>query len=431
MSKYRQFIFADYNFLETEKKLTLTYRFDDEISFSERYFFDFPFEPKADKAALDKSIQSLFFMAGVSYFKAYLPSEIVINKGELDQEGADFFSKTYQKGLGEFFYVNKLDPNTPIRFPHNLTSPEPPVSTSSFSGQLIGIGGGKDSLVSAELLKAQPHAATWSVDHRDQLEPLVQEIGLPHFWVQREWDRSLLEHNAKGAYNGHVPISAILACVGVIVGILTGHRDIVVSNESSASEPNLEYNGAPINHQYSKSLEFEQDFQKYLKHLFGNSVRYYSLLRPLTEVKICELFAKNGFDKYKDVFSSCNRAFVHTSDHIFWCGECPKCTFVFLALTPFVPREKLEELWGGKNLLLEPSLEKTYRQLLGIEDNKPLECVGEIKEARAAMRLAQKIYPELSKYEFELPSDYDFRALSEHSMPEDVAKLFSSVLLRG
>src|SRR5438874_758950 len=83
-------------------------------------------------------------------------------------------------------------------------------------------------------------------------------------------------------------ISAILACVGVIVAILSGYRDIVVSNESSASEPNLHYQGLPINHQYSKSLEFEKDFQDYLANQFNGGPRYYSFLRPFSEVRIGE-----------------------------------------------------------------------------------------------------------------------------------------------
>jgi hypothetical protein len=243
---------------------------------------------------------------------------------------------------------------------------------------------------------------------------------LPHFWVAREWDQQLRQLNKQDALNGHIPISAIFSCVGMIVSILAGYRDAVVSNESSASEPTLRYRDTDINHQYSKSLEYEQDFQACLRVLFGDSLRYYSFLRPLSELRIAELFAKSGFVKYQEVFSSCNRAYTHGQHHMFWCGECPKCAFVFLVLSPFVERQPLEALWKGKNLLLDPELETIYRQLLGIEGDKPLDCVGEIKEARAAMRLAQKIYPELDKYIFEIPDSYDFRAWSNHSMPDEI-----------
>lgn len=422
--KYRQFIFEDYTFDPASKQLELTYSFDHQAdaTFCETYRFDFDFV-QYDPAALDRAVQSLFFMAGVSYYKAFLASEIVVSKGQLDQTACDFFAKTYQKGLGEFFYVNQLDPNTQVTFPKNSDSVAVTPTSQELEGLLVGIGGGKDSLVSVELLrKAGAEVTTWSLNHRSQLTPLIERIGLPHYWVEREWDPKLLAlKEDNDAYNGHVPISAIFACVGTIVAILAGKRDVVVSNEQSANEPTLQYKGVAINHQYSKSQEFETDFQAYLQHLFGDTVRYYSFLRPFSEVRIAELFARLGWEQYHDVFSSCNRAYVHSSNHMSWCGTCPKCAFVFMALTPFVPQDQLKALWGGKNLLLDPALEPTYRQLLGIEGDKPLECVGEIKENRTAMHLAQAQYPELSKYTFELPDSYDYKTLAPHAMPAEIA----------
>jgi hypothetical protein len=423
-SKYRQFIFEDYVFDADARALRLHYSFDGIIPFVETYRFDFDFE-KYDQSLLDRAIQNLFFLAGVSYFKTYLAPQLVVKKGQLDAASAAFYGKTYQRGLGEFFYVNKLDPRTPITFPATVEQLEPVTPNEHIDGMLIGIGGGKDSLVSVELLTNKAHnLATWSMDHQTQLTPLIERIGLPHFWVDREWDRTLLEHNKQGAYNGHVPISAIIAAVGTVVAILSGRRDVVVSNEQSANEPTLHYEGVDINHQYSKSQEFERDYQTLLKNILGEHVRYYSLLRPLSEVRIAELFARVGFDTYRDVFSSCNRAFTHDSNHMFWDGTCPKCAFVFLALTPFVTPEKLEALFSGKNLLKDPSLEPTYRQLLGIEGDKPLECVGEVKESRAAMRLAAQIHPELNqKYQFEIPEDYNYKTLGSHEMPAEIYDL--------
>jgi hypothetical protein len=424
MSQYRSFVFKRYEFDAGRKTLRLYYGYDDSLEFCESYRFDFEFADY-NETVLDRALQLLFFMAGVSYYKLYLAPEIAVEAGQIDELTAAFLGKTYQRGLGEFFYVNRLDPRTPVIFPAN--SPElQAVEAKNQPGQLIGLGGGKDSLVTIELLRGQPRVATWSLNHRSQLEPLVERVGLPHFWVDREWDPQIGELNQQGALNGHIPISAIFACVGNVVGILGGYRDLVVSNESSASEPTLRYQDVDINHQYSKSLEYEQDFQACLQSLFGDSLRYYSFLRPFSELRIAELFAGLGFDKYQGVFSSCNRAYTHGRHEMFWCGECPKCAFVFLVLTPFVERRPLEELWGGKNLLLDPKLEVTYRQLLGIEGDKPLDCVGEIKEARAAMRLARKTYPVLEKYEFELPADYDFRAWSGHSMPDEVFGLLKS-----
>lgn len=427
MSKFKQFIFKDYLFNPINGELLLYYGYDDQLEFCEKFLFDFDFIDYSPEA-LERALQLLFFVAGVSYYKMYLAPKINIYKGVIDESLSRFLSQTYQKGLGEFFYVNGLDPRTSIHFPVNSEGMAPIEAVDS-NGQLIGLGGGKDSLVSVEILRDQPKIATWSLNHRSQLEPLTQRIGLDHFWVGREWDNQISVLNQQDAMNGHVPISAIFACVGTIVAILSGYRDVVVSNESSASDPTLIYKGLAINHQYSKSLEFERDYQACLKQTYGESLRYYSLLRPYSELHIAKLFSKLGFEKYKDVFSSCNRAFTHDQNHLFWCGECAKCAFVFLILTPFLDRKEVEALWNGRNLLLEPYHEKTYRQLLGIEGDKPLDCVGEVKESRSAMRLAQEKYPELkNKYVFDIPSDYSWETLSTHSMPPAINELLNAEL---
>jgi hypothetical protein len=415
--KYQSFVFKRYEFDKQQKTLRLYYGFDDTLEFRETYTFNFDFT-SYDPAALTRANELLFFMAGVSYYKAYPTARIIVKAGEIDNSLAGFLGKTYQNGLREFFFVNKLDPLTPVVFPATVEALKP-LDSGNQSGQLIGLGGGKDSLMSVEVLHGQPHTATWSLNHRSQLEPLVERIDLPHYWVERELDTQLYELNKSDALNGHVPISAVFSCVGLIVSILGGFRDMIVSNESSASEPTMRQQGTAINHQYSKSLEYEQDFQACLSRLFGSSQRYYSLLRPLSELHIAELFAGPGFDKYKDVFSSCNRAYTRDQQHMSWCGECSKCAFVFLILTPFLKKEQVTALWRGKNLLLDPALETTYRRLLGIEGDKPFDCVGEIKEARTAMRLAQKIYPELDKYVFDIPDDYNFRRLGPHAMPPE------------
>ncbi len=420
MNTYKQFVFESYHFDREQKKLDLNYSFDGEVHFTETYTFNFELADY-DPAVLDRAIQLLYLMAGVSYYKKFIPPEIVIKNTELDLFTAKFFGKTYQRGLGEFWFINQLDPRTPVTFPSHVDHLQALPSSKPGDGLLVGVGGGKDSLVSIELLRGKvDNLATFSVDHEKQLTPLVQKIGLPHFFIERTWDRKLQELNKQGGLSGHVPYSAILGCAAVVTAVLAGRRDVVVSNEQSANEPDFSYDGVEINHQYSKSQEFEDDFQKVLQHLFGDQLRYYSFLRPLSELHIAEVFARRYFDTYQGVFSSCNRAYVHTSDRMFWCGECPKCAFAFLILTPFTERAKLESLWEGKNLLLDPGCERTYRQLLGIEGGKPLDCVGEIKESRSAMLLAQQTYPELAeKYQFDLPDDYDYKHLASHHMPAD------------
>jgi hypothetical protein len=420
MSKYHQFSFDSYQFDPTNHSLELHYSIDDVWHFVEKYNFNFNFA-EYDNLALDRALQCLFFIAGASYYKIFIPEKIVVKAGLIDSAMAEFLSKTYQKGLGEFWYVNNMDPNTPVHFPVTTNQTLNTLSVSN-EGLLIAVGGGKDSLLSIELLRDKfPDISTWSLNHQKKLAPLIDRIGLPHYFVNREWDKQLiaLKDNPE-AYNGHTPISAIFAAVGIVLAVLVGKKDVVMSNEASADEPTLSYQGVDINHQYSKSSQFEQDFQDLLQRNFDEHLRYYSLLRPFSELRISELFSTLTFDKYHDVFKSCNKSFRQGAPGLEWCGKCSKCAFVFLALTPFIDRPKLEQVFKGKNLLLDPSLEITYKNLLGIEGEKPLECIGEIKESRAAMRAAQQIYPELNKYEFELPIDYDWRSLAPHQMPLEI-----------
>jgi hypothetical protein len=428
MNEINNFIFKDYFFDRQTKKLKLNYQLDDKYSFTETYLFNFDFVDYND-AALTMAIENLFFLAGVSYFKAFVPKNILVEKGSITTTQAEFYTRTYKKGLGEFWYMNSLDPNTKINFPINSETLVPATKETT-GGVLIGLGGGKDSLVVIEALRNSGlQVSTWSLNHRSQLEPLVKSIGLTHLYVERTIDRLLMELNSSGALNGHIPISAILAACGTLVAVLSGNQDVIVGNEQSANEDSLIYEGVSINHQYSKTQEFELDFQNHISEMFVDSIRYYSFLRPLSELRIAEIFGTIGFDRYYGLFSSCNRAYTLSSEHMFWCGECAKCCFIFLALTPFVDKTRLQSLWNGKNLLLEPSLEEIYMNLLGISGDKPLDCIGEIKESRSAMLLCQKIYPELeAKYTFDVPDDYDYKTLASHEMPSDIAVIFNKFI---
>jgi UDP-N-acetyl-alpha-D-muramoyl-L-alanyl-L-glutamate epimerase len=418
---YQRFIFDDYEFNPETRRLELRYGYDDELMFTETFQFDFPFV-SFDAQRLDRAIQLLFFLAGSSYYKAHLLSAIEIRKGQIDAPLAEFLSRTYQRGMRELFFINQLDPLRPVEFTPNVERLEDLPSAERPAGKLVGVSGGKDSLVSVEILRTMKDERihTWSAGQNAALSPLIGRIGLPHHPVTRLLDDKIRYYHKEfpDVFNGHIPLSAIHSAAGVVVAILSGFGDVVVSNESSANE-GRKVSGVDINHQYSKSIDFEADFQAALRHSIGDQLRFYSLLRPYCEVRIAELFSRIGFHKYRDVFCSCNQGFRGTDPRPIWCGQCYKCAFIFLALTPFLGRQNLEVVFGD-NLLLKPSLEETYRQLLGIELDRPFDCVGGINETRAAMSLARVQYPELSKYRFELSDSYDFRQEGPHLLPADI-----------
>ena len=427
---YRQFIFERYEFDAAAKQLTLHYSLDGKLQFTEIFRFNFEFTDY-NSQALDQACFGLFMVAGVSYYKTALPPEIVIKHGQLTSVQADFFDRVYRHGLGELYAQNQITPPHRIDFPISKQAITTPADTPVGTGAILPVGGGKDSLVTLELLRqAGIDFETWVLGHTSLLQPLLDRIGGTHLPVTRILDPQIAKLNREGAYNGHIPISAVLAFTGVVSAILRGRRDIVLSNEASAGELNLEYRGIAVNHQYSKTLEFERLFQDYLGTAITPSVRYFSFLRPMSELRIAELFCGHWLAKYQGVFTSCNRNFKQgNTQPLRWCGECPKCAFVFLIFAPFLPKAKLVDLFGGKNLFAEPKLARTYRELLGIEGHKPFDCVGEVRECRQAVVMARKKgnYPELDQFEFP-PVEYDYRALQEQAMPDEYYHLLTSYL---
>jgi hypothetical protein len=158
-----------------------------------------------------------------------------------------------------------------------------------------------------------------------------------------------------------------------------------MSNESSASVPNLEWRGRPVNHQWSKGLAAERLLRDALVAQAGLTDGCFSLLRPLSEVHIARQFAR--LDGYDEVVTSCNRAFRLTgTTGQRWCNACDKCRFVFLALAPSTGRDRLRAIFGT-DLLADPGQLSGFRDLVGLGAHKPLECVGDVDEALCALRL--------------------------------------------
>ncbi len=367
---------------------TLAYAFDDGPELVERITFPAaPDVPAARRPALEAALDLLHLVAGISYYKAGVPARIERDAGPLDPATAGLLDALYLHGLGEFAYQNRLDLRGRIRFPSTgqapaVASPQVPADPGR---TLVPIGGGKDSLVSVEVLRAAgvDATATWIGD-----SPLIAacaaRTGLPTLPIRRALSPLLFEYNRAGAWNGHIPVTAINSAILALAAVLLGYDAIAFSNERSASSATLEYDGQPVNHQWSKSWDFEQAFGTLLQARVAPGLHYFSLLRPLSELAVAERFARSG--RYDDVFSSCNRNFrllgPRPADR--WCGQCPKCHFVFLALAVFMPKPRLLAIFG-RNLLDDAALAPGFDALMEYQDHKPFECVGEGIESRAAM----------------------------------------------
>ena len=345
--------------------------------------------PRTEAAV--RALQLLHLIAGVSYYKAAVPQEIRIESYAIDAGTAALLEQIYLNGLGEFAYRNGLDLHGRIRFPTGEGRDEgKAIALDLKQHALVAIGGGKDSLVSIEALRTVgvEQTVTW-IGGSQLIKACAERTGLPTLNIGRALAPELFEYNRQGAWNGHIPVTAVNSAILVFAAAVFGVDQVVFSNERSASYGSLirAADGGvatEVNHQWSKSWAFESAFGDYVQRHVAADLHYYSLLRPLSELAVARQFAKS--DRYDAHFSSCNRNFHLLGERPVnrWCGVCPKCHFVFLALAPFMPKPRLVGIFG-RNLLDDPAQAAGYDALLEYQDHKPFECVGEGRESRAAM----------------------------------------------
>jgi UDP-N-acetyl-alpha-D-muramoyl-L-alanyl-L-glutamate epimerase len=398
----------------------LAYAFDDGPELVETVTFPgAPFALDGARAgAVERALRLLHLVAGVSYYKAAVPGQIRIESYVIDADTAALLATIYENGLGEFAWRNGLQLRGRIRFPHAAKGESllplagegarrvcPGLDPGADEGAsalglrehaLVAIGGGKDSLVSIEALRAAgvDQTVAW-IGGSQLIRACAERTGLPTMAIGRQLAPQLFDYNRQGAWNGHIPVTAVNSAILALAALLHGVDQVVFSNERSASYGSriVAEDGslaAEVNHQWSKGWEFEQAFGQHLQRHVAADLRYYSLLRPLSELAVARQFAKTG--RYDAHFSSCNRNFHILGERPVsrWCGVCPKCHFVFLALAPFMSKPRLVGILG-RNLLDDPAQADGFDALLEYRNHKPFECVGEGRESRAAMAaLAQR-----------------------------------------
>ncbi len=429
----RSFRFVRCGFDAATGVAQLVYAFDDGPELVETVTVPgAPFALDAKRAqAVEQALRLLHLIAGVSYYKAAVPQDIRIEPYAIDAATAALLIEVYENGLGEFAYRNGLQLRGAIRFPSSVATRGDAPSLGLREHALVAIGGGKDSLVSIESLRGAgiDQTVTW-IGGSQLIQACAERTGLPTLNIGRQLAPQLFEYNRSGAWNGHIPVTAVNSATLALAALLHGVDQVGFSNERSASYGSMIEGTGEVNHQWSKGWAFEQAFAKHLRTHVAADLRYYSLLRPLSELAVARQFAKS--DRYDQHFSSCNRNFHILGERPAqrWCGICPKCHFVFLALAPFMSKPRLVGIFG-RNLLDDASQTGGFDALLEYRDHKPFECVGEGQESRAAMaalaqrpewredaiveRFAQEILPQLD----DVPTIEPLLVMSdEHGIPD-------------
>ena len=392
-NKYEEFRYNSFNIEEIENDLVITYDFEivGLTHFNPKWVLKRPqdFSFAKQKEIIENLVFNLGMVEIVSYLKCVYSKKLIVACKGLTDEQKLWWKKLYINGLGEFFYVNNIAEEMNIDTFLEIEC-EKPVDLKNYAlnysldGNLIPIGGGKDSLVTLDALKVQKDKNTcYVVNSRGATKDSILASGYNEnstYEAKRYLDQRLIDLNKQGFLNGHTPFSAILAFSSYIVAVMMKKKYIVLSNEASANESNVE--GTNINHQYSKSTEFEKDFREYSqKYLINNGPEYFSLLRPLTEWQIVCAFAK--LDKYFKVFKSCN---VGSKTDI-WCEKCPKCLYVYLMLNGFLKEEQMKEIFNT-NMLEDEENIALFEGLIYPDKDKPFECVGTKEEINLCINMA-------------------------------------------
>ena len=303
---------------------------------------------RSDLQKLDNLIFHLGLVEIPSYWKATCSPKIIIKAGYLDEKQIQWWQDLFVQGMGQFFYENKIDWRNPNFLKIDCAESDSAQSKSArfdLNGgrsnlYLVPIGGGKDSIVTLEKLKERKkRIGCFLVNPTEAAKDVVRISGIKDLIiVRRKIDPTLLELNNKGYLNGHTPITAVLSFLSLFCAVLFDYQRIVFSNEKSADEGNVRYLGKIINHQWSKSSEFEKMFRQYSKKYLTSQVEYFSFLRKYTELEIAGMFAE--YPRYFPVFSSCNLV-VSKKLNRRWCGNTPKSLFVYATLYPFIEKGQI------------------------------------------------------------------------------------------
>ena len=425
MLRASSFTFGTYKVDTARSIITFTYRVEFQFgiakTFTDRLFFeDVASElwEKVPKAVLEPTLQALLIIIGINYWCVFPTSNIHIEGFTLTREQARFWDSLYLNGLGEFFYLMKIDFHNLIVFPYDdFAVTSTPARFERPARALLLNGAGKDSILSAEILKASNmqfdfFAFTPTPAHKR----IAMLVGAKTIRVNRRRDSYLDIIMSLFGVSSAYPSVSTFTFIATLLAELLGYNSITFSNERSADFGNLTYLGLPVNHQWCKSSEAEKMINDYIQHFITPDIKTSSPLREYSELEIVRRFVH--YPQYLHYVTSCNNYFwlprlvQLLQRRSYWCKQCPKCVFLFACFTAFLPKKEVINIFGA-NLYTNKRLLPLFKRILGIEGFKPLDCVGEPEEMVLAMHRAalSKEYadePAIQLFENHFSSGYDF-----------------------
>jgi hypothetical protein len=262
---------------------------------------------------------------------------------------------------------------------------------------LLFCGGGKDSLVAMKSLER----GNFAFDSLSYSSSIYGTAQLQHALIRRlqqfskpencyrQWifddflDSPVLslrpEFGVKTLTAAETP-SSIFSVIPLILA--HGHSHIALGHERSADTGQVHWTktGEDINHQWGKSYEAENLINSYIKRFLVSDFEYFSILKPIYDTLIFQMLQRDL--SAVPATHSCN---IRKP----WCMRCPKCAYVWLGYMAFLPLEVVRKTFGPENLFDVPELQIIFRQLLGLENQLPFECIGQASESQLFFELCK------------------------------------------
>lgn len=428
MLRATSFTFGTYSIDAARSTISFTYRVEFRHGITKTFTDRLTFPDVAPERwaavpqdVLEPTLQSLLLMIGINYWSAFRTKDIRIESFSLTREQAQFWDSMYLNGLGEFFYEMQMDFRGLIAFPYDDSASAPePARFARPSRSLLLNGAGKDSILSAEILKAAGMPFDFfSFAPTPAHARIAALVGADTTRVTRRHDPNLDRYTAWFGVSTSYPSVSTFTFIAVLLAELLGYDSIIFSNERSADFGNLTYLDLPINHQWCKSSEAEKLVNDYIQRYITPDITTKSLLREFSELEIVKRFVQ--YPQYLHDVTSCNNYFwlpkymQRLSRKGYWCNRCPKCVFLFACFAAFLPKKNVVAMFEA-DLYAKKRLLPIIRRILGIEGFKPLDCVGEPEEMILAMRYASERgeyagEPAMQLFEMEFPASYDFASL--------------------
>lgn len=343
------------------------------------------------RPAVEAVAELWYLLAGLSYFKAGAAHRVDLGDTRVGPHGRALLSAALCDGLGEFSFRNNLPlDDIVIDGGVEASSFQPSLADSKV---LIPFGGGIDSVVTTEALAHLDRSLFIMSPAAGRFAPLEATAAVTKLDVvraTRRLDPQILRGD-DNFFNGHVPVTAMVTLLAATAAVASGYGSVAMSNEHSASAPNLRWKNRDVNHQWSKSWSAENLIADALTERVGPDFVVASFLRDRSELWVAKRFAE--VPQYHHVFRSCNRAFTQQPGERLatWCGVCDKCLFINLILAPFIERDELRSIFASEPLS-DARLDPALRSLVGLGlTHKPFECVGDPDESAVALRWVSQL----------------------------------------